>query len=100
MITMMAASELWERALQRIRTNLPAQTYETWFRSLAALENDGGNLILEVPSQFYVDWIDQHYRALIESSVAAAAGQAVGISYHVRTEPEPEDPTDRSPRAT
>ncbi|HEX7078151.1 MAG TPA: chromosomal replication initiator protein DnaA [Candidatus Eisenbacteria bacterium] len=90
MIEMMAASELWERALQRIRTNLPAQTYETWFRSLAALENDGGNLVLEVPSQFYVDWIDQHYRALIESSVAAAAGQAVGISYHVRTEPEPE----------
>ncbi|MGE5174947.1 MAG: chromosomal replication initiator protein DnaA [Hyphomicrobiales bacterium] len=90
MIETFAASDLWERALGRIRTNLPAQTYETWFRSIAALEAEGGNLVLEVPSQFYVDWIDQHYRALIESSLASAAGQAVGITFHVRSGPEAE----------
>jgi chromosomal replication initiator protein len=90
MIEAMAANDLWDRALQRIQTNLTGQTYETWFRSLAAVELEGSNLVLEVPSQFYVDWLDQHYRPLIESSVAAAAGHAIGISFHVRSEPLPE----------
>jgi chromosomal replication initiator protein len=40
--------------------------------------------VLEAPSQFYVDWLDQHYRPLIESSVAAAADRSVGVSFHVR----------------
>jgi chromosomal replication initiator protein len=90
MIETIAASDLWERALQRIQSNLSGQTYETWFRSLAAVELEGSNLVLEVPSQFYVDWLDQHYRPLIESSVALAAGHAIGITFHVRPAPQPE----------
>jgi chromosomal replication initiator protein len=90
MIETIAASDLWERALQRIQSNLSGQTYETWFRSLAAVELEGSNLVLEVPSQFYVDWLDQHYRPLIESSVALAAGHAIGITFHVRPTPQPE----------
>jgi len=90
MIETIAASDLWERALQRIQSNLSGQTYETWFRSLAAIELEGSNLVLEVPSQFYVDWLDQHYRPLIESSVALAAGHAIGVTFHVRPAPQPE----------
>jgi chromosomal replication initiation ATPase DnaA len=47
---------------------------------------DGSTLVLEVPNQFYVDWLDQHYRHLIENSVAAVAERSVGISFHVRPE--------------
>ena len=90
MIEAIAASDLWEKALQRIQSNLSGQTYETWFRSLAAIELEGSNLVLEVPSQFYVDWLDQHYRPLIEASVALAAGHAIGVTFHVRPAPQPE----------
>jgi len=78
-----AAVDLWERALGRIQDSTTPQTYETWFRSLRPRELNGG-LVLEVPSQFYVDWLDQHYRTLIESSVADVAGQALSVSFHVR----------------
>jgi chromosomal replication initiator protein len=89
MMETMVAGDLWEQALQRIQSNLPSQTYDTWFRTLGPLEFDGSTLVLEVPSQFYVDWLDQHYRPLIESSVAAAAERSVGVSFHVRSELEP-----------
>jgi chromosomal replication initiator protein len=55
---------------------------------LTALEFDGRTLLLEVPSPFYVDWLDQHYRTLIESSLSAANGSSVGVSFQVRSEPE------------
>src|SRR5258705_4226972 len=78
-----AAIDLWERALGRIQDSTTPQTYETWFRSLRPLELNGG-LVLEVPSQFYVDWLEQYYRDLIESSVADVAGRALSVSFHVR----------------
>jgi chromosomal replication initiator protein len=101
MMETMVAGDLWEQALQKIQSNLSSQTYEAWFRSLGPLEFDGSTLVLEVPSQFYVDWLDQHYRALIESSVAAVAERSVGIAFHVRPdappvfEPRPKAPPPR-----
>src|SRR5262245_25097785 len=80
-----AAVDLWERALGRIQDSTTPQTYETWFRSLRPLELNGG-LVLEVPSQFYVDWLEQYYRDLIESSVADVAGRALSVTFHVRHE--------------
>jgi chromosomal replication initiator protein len=88
MIETVGATDVWERAIPRIQANLSGQTFDTWFRSLSALEFDGRTLLLEVPSPFYVDWLDQHYRALIESSLSAASGEPVGVSFQVRSEPE------------
>src|SRR5258706_12874814 len=84
-----AAIDLLERALGRIQDSTSPQTYETWFRSLRPLELNGG-LVLEVPSQFYVDWLEQYYRGLIESSVADVAGQALSVTFHVRQDDRPE----------
>jgi chromosomal replication initiator protein len=95
----MVAGDLWEQALQRIQSNLGSQTYEAWFRTLGPLEFDGTTLVLEVPSQFYADWLDQHYRGLIESSVAAAAERSVGVAFHVRPDAPPPalEPRPRGP---
>src|SRR5438093_5495501 len=87
MIETIVAGDLWEQSLQRIRANLSSQTYEAWFRNLGPLEFDGSTLVLEVPNQFYVDWLDQHYRPLIGNPVAAVAERSIGISFHVRPEP-------------
>jgi len=84
----MVAGDLWQGALDRIRSHVSSLTYETWFRSLGPLEFDGSTLTLEVPSQFYVDWLDQHYRDVMESSLAASAGRSVGLAFSVRPEPE------------
>jgi chromosomal replication initiator protein len=85
MMETMVASDVWRSALEKIQSHITSQTFETWFRSLGALEYDGSTLVLEVPSQFYVDWLDQHYRQLIESSLAATAGQPVSLAFHVRS---------------
>ena len=95
MIETMVASDVWERAVPRIQANLSGQTFDTWFRSLTALEFDGRTLLLEVPSPFYVDWLDQHYRSLIESSLSAATGQSVGVSFQIRPEPEAPEEEER-----
>jgi len=81
------AGDLWQGALEKIQTNISSQTFETWFLSLGPQEYDGASLMLEVPSQFYVDWLDHHYRGLIESSLEATAGHPVALAFQVRAEP-------------
>ena len=78
------AGDVWQGALEKIQSHISSQTFETWFRSLGPLEFDGSSMVLEVPSQFYVDWLDHHYRGLIESSLEEAAGRPVSLSFHVR----------------
>jgi len=81
----LVAGDIWQGALEKIQSHISSQTFETWFRNLDPLEFDGSALILEVPSQFYVDWLDHHYRTLIESSLSSTAGRPVGLSFHVRS---------------
>ena len=85
----MVAGDVWQGALEKIQSHISSQTFETWFRSLGPLEFDGASLLLEVPSQFYVDWLDHHYRGLIESSLEATAGHPISLSFHVRTAEAP-----------
>src|SRR5262245_23985945 len=92
MTTMMestVAGDVWQGALERIQTQISSQTFETWFRALNPLEFDGQTMLLEVPSQFYVDWLDHHYRVIIESSLEAATGTPVMLSFHVRSAEPP-----------
>ena len=83
------AVDVWQGALDRIQSHISSQTFETWFRSLGPLEFDGSSMVLEVPSQFYVDWLDHHYRGLIETSLEATAGHAISLAFHVRTAEAP-----------
>jgi len=80
----MVAGEVWQGALEKIQSHISSQTFETWFRSLGPLDSEGAAMVLEVPSQFYVDWLDHHYRGLIESSLAAVAGHPVILTFQVR----------------
>jgi len=91
------AGDLWQGALEKIQTNISSQTFETWFLSLGPQEYDGASLMLEVPSQFYVDWLDHHYRGLIESSLEATAGHPVALAFQVRAEPPVFEERPRSP---
>src|SRR5258705_5055188 len=81
------SGDVWQGALEKIQSHISSQTFETWFRSLGPLEFDGSAMVLEVPSQFYVDWLDHHYRGLIESSLEATAGHPVALAFQVRAEP-------------
>jgi chromosomal replication initiator protein len=83
------AGDVWQSALEKIQSHISSQTFETWFRSLGPLEFDGSAMVLEVPSQFYVDWLDHHYRGLIENSLEASAGRPVALSFHVRAAETP-----------
>jgi chromosomal replication initiator protein len=82
-----SAQNIWERALEGIR--LEGKSYALgWLARMRGLELRDSALVLSVPDRFFRDWVDDHYRGLIEETLARVAGAPPRIAYEV-VEPAP-----------
>lgn len=51
---------LWDKCLNYLRDEIPAQKFNTWLRPLHA-EINNNTLILLAPNQFVLDWVNEHF---------------------------------------
>lgn len=57
---------LWDKCLNYLRDELPAQKFNTWLRPLQAeTEFNKNTLILLAPNQFVLDWVNEHFLVTI-----------------------------------
>ncbi len=59
------ADELWSRVLEAARDRLQGQTYRTWLAGTVAVGVTDSEILVEVPSQFHVEWIGDRYGPLL-----------------------------------
>ena len=50
---------LWNRCLDVIKDNVPETTYNTWFAPIVPLKYEDKTLILQIPSQFFYEILEQ-----------------------------------------
>jgi chromosomal replication initiator protein len=82
---------VWSACLESIKESVNTQSFKTWFEPIVPLNLDGGKLVLQVPSQFFFDWLEEHYYGVIDSALARVLGKEARLEYSVRMEePEPE----------
>jgi chromosomal replication initiator protein len=80
---------VWVACLERLREAVNTQSFKTWFEPIVPLGLNGGLLTLQVPSQFFYDWLEEHYYGLIESTITRVLGREATLEYSIKTE-EPE----------
>jgi chromosomal replication initiator protein len=68
------ADDLWTAIAGRLRDTLTDTTYDTWFGQARPHSYSGGQLVVEVPNDFTLDWIEGHFLDVV---ARAAAGDAV-----------------------
>ena len=76
-------SALWKRCLDIIRDNINPQVFRTWFENIHALSWNGSTLLIQVPSQFYYEWIEEHYGSLVQKVIAQELGEGASLRYEV-----------------
>lgn len=89
---------IWKECLKIIRDNVPFITYNTWFLPIKPLHVDNYTLKIQVPNNFFVEWIDEHYNTLMNKTIRQVYGSEAKISYIISDEvespaPEPEKVT-------
>jgi chromosomal replication initiator protein len=85
----LSAENLWEEIAGRLKEALSDGTYSKWFGDVHELADEGGKLVLTVPSEFTRDWIEGHFLGLIGAAVRDIVGVERPIELQVA------DDTDR-----
>ena len=79
-------NNIWDKTKSVLRDRLPAHAFETWFEPIKPLKVAGPQLILQVPNQFFSEWVDMHYRKHIISTLEGLGGEPREIKYVISTE--------------
>ncbi len=79
-------SQIWSECLAVIQKRLNSQSFKTWFEPIVPLSMEKGVFTIQVPSQFFSEWIEEHYYSLINEAIAAITGSEMTINYIVGEE--------------
>ena len=83
---------LWNEAKKSLKETEPPHAYSTWFEPIGSIGLSEDTLILEVPNQFFFEWIQSHHKETIEKGVLKANGGKINIKYTVTPEGEGKEP--------
>ncbi|MBI9072909.1 MAG: chromosomal replication initiator protein DnaA [Melioribacteraceae bacterium] len=72
---------VWKDCLNIIKENVPSLTYNTWFLPIKPIELDESVLKIQVPNNFFVEWIDEHYNTLINNTIYQVLGSEGKLAY-------------------
>lgn len=79
-------TSVWKNCLIRIKENVTLMTYNTWFLPIRPLELEGLILKVQIPSQFFWEWIDEHYSSLLHRVLSEVVGPGAKLAYVINDE--------------
>lgn len=82
---------LWKECLKIIKQNVTLMTYNTWFQPIKALELNNSTLTVQLPSQFFWEWIDEHFNTLINRTIHEVLGENAKLAYVINEENESQE---------
>jgi chromosomal replication initiator protein len=75
--------ELWKRCLEVIKDNVSLQSFKTWFEPIKPLKLKGNILTIQVPSQFFYEWLEEHYITLLKKTIKKELGTEGKLEYSI-----------------
>ena len=81
-------NSVWKKCLIRIKGNVTLMTYNTWFLPIRPLRLSDNNLKVQVPNQFFWEWIDEHFSTIVKKTILDVLGENGTLSYIVADEKE------------
>jgi len=81
----------WQQAQDHLKEKLGETVFSTWILPLRATVKGSGGLILEAPDEFFRDWVEKHYKQLIDEAMNGASSQETKVFLAASTaKPEPQ----------
>jgi chromosomal replication initiator protein len=89
-----AARTAWDSCLSIVRDQVSSLSFKTWFQPISPLRLSGKELTIQVPSQFFYDWLEEHYNALIKKALTSVLGDEASLFYFIGAEEPAAAPSD------
>ena len=75
--------EIWNNCLAIIKDNITTQNFKTWFKPIKVVALEGKTLTIEVPSQFFHEWLENNYITLIKKTIKREIGKDAKLEYNI-----------------
>ncbi|MDG5768193.1 chromosomal replication initiator protein DnaA [Balneolales bacterium ANBcel1] len=93
-----SAAGVWAECLEIIRDNINYQKYTSWFQPIKPVALNDKTLTIQVPSQFWYEWLEEHYYNIMRSTISKVLGEGARFEYSIVLEKAEQESQDLSVR--
>lgn len=77
---------VWSNCLKIIKDNVSLQSFKTWFEPIVPVKLEEGVLTIQVPSQFFYEWLEEHYVSLLRKTIKRELSDDARLEYRIVVE--------------
>lgn len=74
---------VWKNCLQLIRASVGEQSFKTWFEPIRPIKLQNSILTIQVPSQFFYEWLEEHYVNVLKKVIYSELGAEGKLQYSI-----------------
>jgi chromosomal replication initiator protein len=74
---------VWNNCLNTIRPNVGEQSFKTWFEPINPTRLAHNTLTIQVPSQFFYEWLEEHYVQVLKKAIVQELGSSGRLEYSI-----------------
>lgn len=82
----MTCESVWNNCLKLIKDNVNPQSFKTWFDPIKPIKLENKILTIQVPSQFFYEWLEEHYVTLLRKTLKQELGPGSRLEYNIIVE--------------
>jgi chromosomal replication initiator protein len=75
--------KIWNSCLKIIKDNVSLQSFKTWFEPIRSIKLKDSVLTIQVPSQFFYEWLEEHYITLLKKTIKNELGNEGKLEYSI-----------------
>lgn len=76
-------NQIWNNCLSAIRDNIDDRAFITWFKPIKALKLENSTLTIEVPTEFFREYLEENFLDLISKVLRKELGAGAKLIYTV-----------------
>lgn len=80
------AALLWGQCIDIIRDNVSQQVFKTWFEPIVPVKWEEKVLTVQVQSQFFYEWLEEHYYGLLQKTIYQVLGPHARLNWEIVVE--------------
>jgi chromosomal replication initiator protein len=77
---------VWNNCLKIIKDNVSQQSFRTWFEPIKPVSLHEQVMTIQVPSQFFYEWLEEHYVGLLRKTIKRELGKEAKLEYQIIVE--------------
>ncbi|MDR2680543.1 MAG: chromosomal replication initiator protein DnaA [Tannerella sp.] len=74
---------MWEECLTVIKDIVPQAAFEAWFKPIIPLSYEGSKFTIQVPSQFFYEYLEEKYVNILKMTLNRVFGEGTTLKYRV-----------------